>query len=512
VTDGLPETTLPPGLRVLEQLGLTPEGPLYRAEQADGREVELMLLQPELLGGDSAVLARLREWFSRAMQIRHPNVAAVREVGETETGQVYVVSESLLGELLSETLARRGALPPAEAMDIWRQAAAGLQAAHKAGWAHGNLSPDTILLTQAPDDTPRVKLIHFTLPSSLREAAADGPSEILLSPEYASPERIAGQPPAKSSDVFSLGAVLHHLLTGAAPGSGSGQGTIPQAMRAVITQALAPAPTQRFQTIGELALAVEGAVAAAAAEERRSASVRRPPALGVVAVVLVVLVVVAMGLRLRGSLEGPAESALLRVSQTGTRPPAGEETTAPPALLPSPPPAPRRETAPLARPRKRDERRARIRAEKPASETVPGSPRVADTGVSTIDTSVAPTPAPEPAPPTLEERAQVYHHIGLDEASRHLGGPIHAIEGMSPVFIGLAEGQLLGGATRSQPVVRAVYIDPNGKLILLDQQRIRPGVKAPAATLDRWAVGNVLLHLHGEAPPMTIGNLRRRVR
>jgi hypothetical protein len=478
VTDGLPETTLPRGLRILEPLGLTPEGPLYRAEQADGREVALMLLQPELHSGDPAVLARLREWFSRAMQIRHPNVAAVHQVGETETGQVYVVSECLLGELLSETLGRRGALPPVEALDIWRQAAAGLQAAHKAGWAHGNLSPDTILLTQASDGTPRVKLIHFTLPASLGEAGR-----------------------ANESDVFSLGAVLHHLLTGAAPGPGSRQGSIPRPMRAVIMQALAPVPAQRFQTIAELALAVEGAVAAAAAEERSRASVRRPPALGVAAVVLGVLVVVATGLRLRGSLEGPAESALLRVSRAGTRPPAGEEATAPPALLPSPPPAPRRDAAPLARPRRRDEQRSGMRAEKPASD-----------GVSSTDTAVAPSPTPEPAAPTLEERAQVYQHIGLDEAGRQLGGPIHAIEGMSPVFIGLAQGQLLGGSATSQPVVRAVYIDPNGALILLDQRRIRPGERVPAATRDRWAVGSVLLHLHGEAPPKTIDNIRARVR
>ena len=95
---------------------------------------------------------------------------------------------------------------------------------------------------------------------------------------------------------------------------------------------------------------------------------------------------------------------------------------------------------------------------------------------------------------------------------RQLGGAVHAIEGMSPVFIGLAQGQLSSGADTSRPVVRAVYLDPNGHLILLDQQQIRPGQRAPVATPDRWPIGSVLVSLHGEASPQAISNLRTRLR
>jgi hypothetical protein len=112
----------------------------------------------------------------------------------------------------------------------------------------------------------------------------------------------------------------------------------------------------------------------------------------------------------------------------------------------------------------------------------------------------------------MEERAQVYLRVGLDEASRQLGGPIHAIEGMSPTLIGLAQGRLSAGVDTTQAVVRAVYLDPDGGLILLDQQRIRPGQRAAVATRDRWTVGNVMLYLHGDATPQAIGNLRARVR
>jgi hypothetical protein len=88
-----------------------------------------------------------------------------------------------------------------------------------------------------------------------------------------------------------------------------------------------------------------------------------------------------------------------------------------------------------------------------------------------------------------------------------LGGPVHAIEGISPMFIGLASGQPSDG-----PVVRVVYLDPNGRLILLDQQKVRAGQAVPPATGDRWPIGNVLVSLHGEVPPQTISNLRVRVR
>jgi hypothetical protein len=501
MTNGLPVITLPGGLRLLDQMGLTPEGPLYSAQLPDGRELVVLLLQPDRQGGDPAGLTHLRQWYGQALRIRHPNVAAVRDVGETETGQLYVISECLTGELLSEMLARSGALPPAEAMDIYRQAAAGLQAAHHVGWVHGNLSPDTILLSQASDGTSLVKLVNFTPPFGSTGAGDDPTDEPILSREYASPERLAGEPPTEASDVFSLGAVLHHLLTGAPPGTKAKKTTIPRTMRAVIGRALAPAPPQRFRTIAELAAAVEAAVTAAAEAERRRASAGGPSPLRVAAAVVAV---VATGLWLRGSLQQPVESALLRVSEAATTFPMLERPVAPSPIRPAAP-AERKAEPPSPPPARR-----RTRAAKRVSAPPPVSLRVADSAVSSGDTGLG--AVRKDASRTLDQRAQIYLRIGLDEAARQLGGPVHGIEGMSPVFIGLAQRPLLAGADSIQPVVRAVYLDPNGRLILLDQQRIRRGPSVPRTTVDRWPAGSVMLYLHGEASPQTIRNLRPRVR
>jgi putative zinc finger protein len=127
-------------------------------------------------------------------------------------------------------------------------------------------------------------------------------------------------------------------------------------------------------------------------------------------------------------------------------------------------------------------------------------------------TEVPAAAEPPPAPRTLEQRAQVYLRIGLDEAVTQLGRPVHVIEALTPEFIGLAPGRLVSGADPSRPVVRVVYMD-RGRMILLDQQRLRTG-QAPGAAAGnlRWTQGDVMLYLHGEAGPDVLRNLQRRVR
>jgi serine/threonine protein kinase len=495
VTDRGPEGTFPGGLRVLGRLGQTAAGSLYRAEYPSGLEVALAILRSAEHPGDPATLARLREWFERAIRIRHPNVAAVHEMGETEEGLVYLVAESLTGELLSETLARQGVLPLEEALDLCRQAAAGLQAAHEVGCFHGNLSPDTILLTVAPDGRPQVKLIHFAQPSST--AVSSG---------YASPERIAGQPPDERSDVFGLAAVLHHLMTGVPPGveTGAGPGPIPEALSAAFNQALATEPDQRFQTIREFAASVERA--AAVATRIRIPTAGRARVLGAAAAALALVVT---GLWVLRNSQGSVESAALHVSETASLPVPRPASRPGPSLPPARRGAGHTDSTPApALPTGVPGKKRRLpRAPEPEAVSAAAVPDSAD---DSIDTSL--TPVPAPAPPTWEMRAQVYLRIGLDEAAHQLGGPVHAIEGMSPMFIGLAPGQLSAGADTTRPVVRAVYLDPNGRLILLDQQLIRAGQRVSPGTRERWPIGNVLVSLHGEAPPQTISNLRARVR
>jgi anti-sigma factor RsiW len=123
-----------------------------------------------------------------------------------------------------------------------------------------------------------------------------------------------------------------------------------------------------------------------------------------------------------------------------------------------------------------------------------------------------PAAEPAPAPRTLEQRAQVYLRIGLDEAVTQLGRPVHVIEALSPEFIGLTPGRLVPGADPNRPVVRVVYLE-RGRMIMLDQQRLRTGQAPGAASGNlRWTQGDVMLYLHGEPSAEVLRNLQRRVR
>lgn len=387
--------TLAGGLQVLEKLGETSTGLLFRVEDPAARQLEvaLMILRPEGPGGDpsgeSAALARLTEQTRRGSQIQHPNVAAVYGAGVTDEGWVYLVLENLQGELLSEILDSRGPLPTQEAMDCFRQTAAGLRAAHQAGIVHGNLSPNSILVTQTADGRRLVKLIAFDL-AALPGRPAAGTSSREVSAEYASPERLAGRELDARSDVFSLGAVVHHLLTGVPPRSGPGA-SIPEAARAVLGEAMAPERDERFQTVSEFVRALHGATAEEPPRRRR-AKARQLLLVGVSGAALGV--VVAVGLWLGST---PPREQSQGATESGARPPAlmehpedGEASLALPddaRLEPD-------ESASDSVPRLAPGRRAR-RAAPPPPEPEPA-----------VAAATAPPPEPPPVPPAPSDSSE----------------------------------------------------------------------------------------------------------
>jgi serine/threonine protein kinase len=368
-------------------------GVLYRAEYPDFHvDVDLVFLHPE-------AGAKLRDQFSRAAALDHPNIASVRAVGETPEGVCYVAFDLFRGELLSEILAARHVLSLPEAADLVLQAAAGLKVAHEAGLLHGNLSPDTILVTRTLDDRPLVKLIRF----GAVEASAGPVGEGGVGGGHAAPERLAEHSPDERSDVYSLGAVLHHLLTGAPPGAVSDSWeTVPDAVRAVISKALDPLPQRRFPTVAAFARALAGVTTKSGARSRgRARGARAAAAFGAV------LIVVAAGLWLRRTAErpkpdaAPVEAAARRdTGEAGEAGEAGERAASPSApadTAPGPPPleTPRRAAAGKAAP-------------SPAAMPPPApEPTVADSEEWTVaeperPESLAVDTGPE-APPVLRE-------------------------------------------------------------------------------------------------------------
>jgi serine/threonine protein kinase len=253
---GLVGRTVAGGLRITQRTGSTPKGPLYEAEDPEGRRVVLLILPA---GGPGQEPAGARP-FRAATRIRHPNVAAVQAVGDLEDGSAYVVLEQTVGEPLVDLLSARSTHPIGEALELILQVAAGLEAVHQAGFFHGNVSPGTIVVTRPPFGKSQIKLVGFSLDADPQHATALDPTGA----PYASPERLAGGPPDARGDVFSVGAVLHHLLSGSPPAQGRVEGA-PRIARPVLSRALARLPGNRFRTMSELREALEALAAAAVA-------------------------------------------------------------------------------------------------------------------------------------------------------------------------------------------------------------------------------------------------------
>jgi serine/threonine protein kinase len=425
VNQGSPGDTIPVGrilaggLRVLDRLGSTPEGPLYHAEYPNGVEVALVVLSSEAVGSEPF----RRERFGRATQIQHPNVAAVYEVGQMEDGSVYVVLEQLVGEPLSNLLATGQVFALPAALDLTLQAAAGLKAAHRVGFIHGSLSPHTILVTPAAHERSQVKLIGFTLDPPFRQRGAKPPIPEEASTGYASPERLAGHPLDERSDVFSLGAVLHHLLTGMPPGQGHVDTSVPKVARAVLDTALAPVPARRFQTTSELEAALEQL--AAVAGKRKRTAIHRALLIGAVGAGLAL---VTGGIWLLPGSKWRAASEELHALVAGTMDLGGAEpglpTTreAPPAPSPARAPPAARQDAPRTRNSPADSDRS------PAGASAKPAPRATrpQSAPAALADAEAPPPLPtQPTPPAVEklENRQTEESPETAEALGYVGEP-----------------------------------------------------------------------------------------
>ncbi len=259
-TPGWVGRTFPSGLTVHDSLGETPDGELFAATYPTGLEVVLLIprYRRDRLA-DAVALAEIRERVLHAIDLKHPNVAEVYATGETADGWLYIVLESLDGEPMSRMIATRGTIPVPEAVDLTRQACGGLQAAHALGIVHGNLSPYSLLIVRELDGRPRVKVSGFSLTPSPPGRAADTLEKAGPDPRYASPERLEGRTPDPRSDVYSLGAVLHHLVAGVPPGPAVPAASVSSTMRTILSQALARAPLERFQSMHDFADALERA-------------------------------------------------------------------------------------------------------------------------------------------------------------------------------------------------------------------------------------------------------------
>ncbi|MGZ6164252.1 MAG: protein kinase domain-containing protein, partial [Myxococcaceae bacterium] len=267
---------------VLGTLGSGGMSEVYRARDSRlQREVAIKVVG-ESLAGDAGFLSRLEQEARLAGSLNHPNIVAVHDIGVHE-GAPYVVTELLQGETLRERLAR-SPVPVGQALEWAGQVAHALAAAHWLGIVHRDLKPENVFITR----TGQVKLLDFGIakatprvtdsrglldPTVSPAGSATRTGAVLGTPGYMSPEQVRGEQVDARSDIFSLGIILHELLSGTRvfkAGSIVESGysilhdepgplppSVPPGVAQVVQRCLAKDPEQRFQSARDVAFSLE---------------------------------------------------------------------------------------------------------------------------------------------------------------------------------------------------------------------------------------------------------------
>jgi eukaryotic-like serine/threonine-protein kinase len=197
---------------ILQLLGQGGMGAVYKARDVElDRMVALKLIRPDL-ASHPEILRRFKQELILAREVTHRNVIRIYDLGQA-SGLRYITMEYVEGRDLRALLREKGKLTPEEAVPMFLQIAAALEAAHRAGVVHRDLKPQNILV----DKDGRVYVMDFGVARSLETPGMTQTGALMGTPEYMSPEQAKGMKVDARSDLFSLGIIFYEMLSGVSP-------------------------------------------------------------------------------------------------------------------------------------------------------------------------------------------------------------------------------------------------------------------------------------------------------
>src|SRR5215468_165040 len=260
--------------------GIGGMGAVYSAHHlALDRRVALKILQPNLALGNERLLELFEREAKTAAHLTHENIVIVLDAGRAANNLAYIAMEWLEGRTLAEEIAARGRLDFGRVIEILRQVAAALEAAHAARVVHRDLKPANIMLVRQPDGRERVKVLDFGIAKVINDTTVSPVSAVMGTPLYASPEQLSlGGRIDGRADNYSLGVILFEMLAGAAPFSAASARELfrlqmsaappplrkfrpdaPPALELLIYRLLAKDPEDRPQSAGQIPALFESA-------------------------------------------------------------------------------------------------------------------------------------------------------------------------------------------------------------------------------------------------------------
>jgi serine/threonine protein kinase/TPR repeat protein len=259
---------------VLRSLGEGGMGVVFSAHHRELDErVAIKFLHPHL-AARADVASRFLQEARAGRRIKSQHVARVFDVARVDDAP-FMVMDLLEGETLAAYLDRRGPLPTSEAVDLLLQACEAVNEAHILGIVHRDIKPGNLFLTLAPNGAPFLRVLDFGI-SKFENVNVTASANMLGTPLYMSPEQAKDAPNVDArADIWSLGVVLYEMLSGTRPFAGSSGSAIliavlqnahaklstllpdvPPFLEQAVDRALAKEPTDRFESIEELAAAI----------------------------------------------------------------------------------------------------------------------------------------------------------------------------------------------------------------------------------------------------------------
>jgi serine/threonine protein kinase len=281
------------------ELGRGGMGTVYLVTHARlERKVALKVIAPEL-AGDSEFRARFLRESQLAASLDHPHVIPIYDADEVD-GVLYLAMRYVEGPSLQTLIREHGALSRADALRIAEQIGGALDAAHAAELIHRDLKPGNILLANG-----HAYLCDFGLAKRTSSTAVTQAGSFLGTVDYCSPEQIRGEPLDGRADVYSLGCVIYHCLSGEPPYARESEVAVLQAhlndpppslapdLDAVFARAMAKDRDERYATAGDFASDLRAAIAGAAPATARAPTRPRRRRRGVVVAALALLLALA---------------------------------------------------------------------------------------------------------------------------------------------------------------------------------------------------------------------------
>ena len=261
------QTILGNRYQIIKKIGDGGMAFVYQAkDKLLNRIVAVKVLRPEFVD-DKDFLAKFKREAEAVANITHPNIVNVYDVGQE--GKVhYIVMEYVDGQNLKEIIKNEGVLDEYTALDITKQIAQALSAAHKKDVIHRDIKPHNILIS---NEDRQVKVADFGIAKAVSNSTITNIGSIIGSVHYFSPEQAKGQPVANNADLYSLGIVLYEMLIGRVPFRGDSpisialqhineeieftqeeKTKIPHSIRTLISKMTEKSPEDRYQSAEEV--------------------------------------------------------------------------------------------------------------------------------------------------------------------------------------------------------------------------------------------------------------------